>query len=108
MNKEQILSAARKENKNHDLAEEHINTKAGSFAYAIGGVLCFLMMLLSEIFTGEAELSCAIVYLGMMSVRQIVRYRVKKDRWGMGLGILLGAITLAGIIVYICELAGAW
>ena len=26
MNKEDILSAARKENKNHDLVEEHINT----------------------------------------------------------------------------------
>lgn len=106
MNKEDILSAARKENKNHDLAEEHINTESGFFAYAVGGVLCFLLMLLKKIFTGEAELSCAIVYMGMMSARVITKSRHKKDRSGFVAGILLAVITLAGIVIYICNLAG--
>jgi len=106
MNKEDILSAARKENKNHDLAEEHFNAEAGFSGYAVGALICFLLMFMSQVITGEPELACAIVYLGMMATRLIVKYRRKKDRAGITLGILLGVIALAGMVVYICGLAG--
>ena len=106
MNREDILSAARKENKNHDFAEDHVNTQAGFYGYAVGAVLCILMMVLSKVFTGETNLSCAIVYLGMYSVRLYTRYRMKKEKWELAAAVLVAAITLAGVIVHICNLAG--
>ncbi len=107
MNKEDILKAARNEHANRDLAEDHINTEAGFFGYAIGAFLCFLLMLLSEIIAGKTELSCTIVYLGMCSARFFTRYRMtkaKKDLFGT---VVIGALTVFGIAVYIRNLLGA-
>ena len=106
MNREEILTAARKENGNHDLAEQHVDTKAGFYGYTVGALLCFLMMLLSRIFTGEVDLSCAVVYLGMYAVRLFARYRMKKEKWELAMAVFVAAVTLMGIAVHICNLAG--
>jgi len=108
MNREEILSAARKENKNHDFAEEHVNTESGFNCYIVGAVLCLVLMALGKAFTGEIDLSCAIVYLGMDSVRHFTRFRMKKEKWELAAAILFALISLAGLAVHICKLAGAF
>lgn len=107
MNKEEVLKAARNENANHDLVEDHINTEAGFFGYAIGAVLCMLLMLLRQVITGEAELACAIVYLGMFSTRLFTRYHMTKAKKTLVGAVVLCALTVIGLAVYVRNLLGA-
>ena len=48
MNKEEILKASRKENKNKDLAEIEVMYQAGSHASRVGALACCLVSLLSS------------------------------------------------------------
>lgn len=106
MDKEKVLKMARAENKTADLVEEHIEKEAGYFANNIGVMLCALLMITQNILTGEAELSCAIVCVGMYAARMFSRYKVSKAKWSLVFAVILSAATVLGIVVHLINLLG--
>ena len=65
MNKEEILKASRKENKNKDLAEIEVMYQAGSHASRVGALACCLVSLLSSMLG---------TYYALQSVDHILQY----------------------------------
>lgn len=104
MDKEKILQMAREENNDQDLVEQQVKVKSEALAYAVGGALCFVLMLLQNIITGEAELSCAIIYLGMATTRLFMRYQLTKQRKELVFAIIMAFLTVTGIVVHVCNL----
>ena len=77
MNKEEILKASRKENKNKDLAEIEVMYQAGSHASRVGALACCLVSLLSSMLAHTMLYSPWIIYfceVSLENTKQIPSY----------------------------------
>lgn len=77
MNKEEILKASRKENKNKDLAEIEVMYQAGSHASRVGALACCLVSLLSSMLAHTMLYSPWIIYfceVPLENTKQIPSY----------------------------------
>lgn len=100
MNKEEILSKARKENKGMDEAERANSQAAARFSFVVGIVICILMYWIDDLFlkTRVIAKSCLLIHLCMDAAYEW--FRAIKER-SKGAWILASITTaLALYMVY--------
>ena len=98
MNKEEILKASRKENKNKDLAEIEVMYQAGSHASRVGALACCLVSLLSSMLAHTMLYSPWIIYFSM-----IATLKHKSDLVVAILFLCLTVLALVGFIRRLLE-----
>lgn len=108
MNKEEILNASRKENKNRDSAELEVVYQAGSHASRAGALVCCLLSLLASVISGRMIYSPWVIYFSMIGTQWLVRFLKGKRKSDFVLAILflvLAVLALAGFISRLPEVA---
>ena len=96
MNKEEILSKARKENKGMDAVEQAAKTEAAKISMAVGAAACMLLNLLDRIIlqTDVIGDTCWIIYGIMVSTSLWVQGAYLKKA-----GYFIGAIITTVFII---------
>ena len=100
MNKEEILKASRKENKNKDLAEIEVMYQAGSHASRVGA----LASLLSSMLAHTMLYSPWIIYFSMIATQWLVRFIKMKHKSDLVVAILFLCLTILALIGFIRRL----
>ena len=106
MNKEEILKASRKENKNKDLAEIEVMYQAGSHASRVGALVCCLLSLLSSMLAHTMIYSPWVIYFSILATQWLVRFIKMKRKSDLVLTILfliLSVLAFAGFIRRLLE-----
>ena len=98
MNKEEILKASRKENKNKDLAEMEVMYQAGSHASRVGALVCCLISLLSSLLAHIMLYSPWIIYFSMIATQWLVRFIKMKRKSDLVVAILFLSLALLALI----------
>lgn len=104
MNKEEILKASRKENKNKDLAEIEVMYQAGSHASRVGALACCLVSLLSSMLAHTMLYSPWIIYFSMIATQWLVRFIKMKHKSDLVVSILFLCLTILALIGFIRRL----
>lgn len=104
MNREEILKASRKENKNKDLAEMEVIYQAGSHASRVGALLCCLISLLSSLLAHIMLYSPWIIYFSMISTQWLVRFIKMKRKSDLVVAILFLCLTVLALVGFIRRL----
>ena len=73
MNKEEILAASRKENKNKDIAEAEYLKQASRVAYTTGCLLCCLVCALQWVCTNTINWGCWVVNFSILGTVFLVK-----------------------------------
>lgn len=85
MNKDEILSKSRKENKTADEYEIHVRLKAGKISKAVGVVIAFILVLLDAILLEESVIgwTALTIAFGMNAIEDwiIVIMAKSKTEW---------------------------
>lgn len=68
MDKDEILSKSREENKNSDIFDFEVQKKAAGFAVYSVAILSLLISIIEKIITKQNHFECWIVFFGMTSV----------------------------------------
>lgn len=101
MNKEDILKRAKKDNNGFDERDRMLLNQATAIGYAVGGVLCMIINLISYLVEGIDPLvgtTCWLIYCGMMTATSIFKcIRINKK------GYIL--LTIVYILCFICFVA---
>lgn len=84
MNKEDILSLSRQENKQADEYETHIRLKAGKISKAMGVAIAFLLVLIDEVWLATAEIgwTALTIAFGMNTIEDwivVIGTKVKSE-----------------------------
>ncbi len=106
MNKEAILSASRKENKNKDLVELEVAYFSGSHASRVGALVCCLISLLSSTIARVMIYSPWIIYFSIVGTQWLVRFlklKRKSDLLLATMFLLLAIMALAGFVGRLLE-----
>ena len=106
MNKEEILKASRKENKNKDLAEMEVMYQAGSHASRVGALVCCLISLLSSMLAHTMLYSPWIIYFSIITTQWLVRFIKMKHKSDLVLAILFLSLTVLALIGFVRRLLG--
>ena len=104
MNREEILKASRKENKNKDLAEMEVIYQAGSHASRVGALVCCLISLLSSLLAHIMLYSPWIIYFSMISTQWLVRFIKMKRMSDLVVAILFLCLTVLALVGFIRRL----
>ncbi|MFR7636645.1 MAG: DUF6442 family protein [Lachnospiraceae bacterium] len=104
MNREEILKASRKENKNKDLAEMEVIYQAGSHASRVGALVCCLISLLSSLLAHIMLYSPWIIYFSMISTQWLVRFIKMKRKSDLVVAILFLCLTVLALVGFIRRL----
>ena len=104
MNREEILKASRKENKNKDLAEMEVIYQAGSHASRVGALVCCLISLLSSLLAHIMLYSPWIIYFSMISTQWLVRFIKMKRESDLVVAILFLCLTVLALVGFIRRL----
>lgn len=104
MNREEILKASRKENKNKDLAEMEVIYQAGSHASRVGSLVCCLISLLSSLLAHIMLYSPWIIYFSMISTQWLVRFIKMKRKSDLVVAILFLCLTVLALVGFIRRL----
>lgn len=107
MNREEILKASRKENKNKDLAEMEVIYQAGSHASRVGALVCCLISLLSSLLAHIMLYSPWIIYFSMISTQWLVRFIKMKRKSDLVVAILFLCLTVLALVGFIRRLLEA-
>ena len=104
MNREEILKASRKENKNKDLAEMEVIYQAGSHASRVGALVCCLISLLSSLLAHIMLYSPWIIYFSKNSTQWLVRFIKMKRKSDLVVAILFLCLTVLALVGFIRRL----
>lgn len=104
MNREEILKASRKENKNKDLAEMEVIYQAGSHASRVAALVCCLISLLSSLLAHIMLYSPWIIYFSMISTQWLVRFIKMKRKSDLVVAILFLCLTVLALVGFIRRL----
>lgn len=104
MNKEEILKASRKENKNKDLAEIEVMYQAGSHASRVGALVCCLISLLSSMIAHTMLYSPWIIYFSIITTQWLVRFIKIKRKSDLVLAILFLSLTVLALVGFLRRL----
>lgn len=103
MNKEDILKKSREENQNGDEREHHVVGIASRVGISIAGLLCVILMLVSELLFDSSilALSGCFVSLGMYAGQKFTLYRYTKKKSDLTVGAIdsIGAIIALVLLV---------
>lgn len=80
MNKEEVLAASRKENKNKDMAEAEYLKQASRAAYTVGCLVCCLICALQWFFTGTINWGCWVVDFSILGTIFLVKSMKMRKR----------------------------
>ncbi len=108
MDKEEILKASRKENKNKDLAELEVTFQAGSHASRVGALACCLISLLSSTLADIMLYSPWFIYFCIMGTNWLIRFirlKRKSDLVLTVLFLILAILSLVGFITRLSEVS---
>ena len=97
MNKEDILELSRKENEGkQDERENAAYGEAGRNGMAVGGLLCAILVFLSELVLNipEVGLACWLVYFSMYGTHRVTLYAKLKERNHLVAGIITLAVAV--------------
>ena len=97
MNKEDILALSRKENEGkQDERENAAYGEAGRNGMAVGGLLCAILVFLSELVLNipEVGLACWLVYFAMYGTHRVTLYAKLKERQQLVIGIITLAVAV--------------
>lgn len=102
MNKEEILSKARKENKGVDEVERTNSLAAANLSFAVGIVICILMYWIDDLVwkTSVIAKSCLLVHLCMCAAYEWFRAIKGKNKSSW----ILASITTAGALYMVYSL----
>lgn len=106
MDKEEILNASRKENKNKDLAELEVMYKAGSHAGRVGALVCCIISVLSSALAHILLYSPWVIYFSIVTTQWLVRFikvRRKSDLILAMLFLCLAVLAFAGLVRRLLE-----
>lgn len=106
MNKEEVLKASRKENKNKDLAELEIMYQAGSHASRAGALMCCLISILSSMIANIVLYSPWVIYFSIIGTHWLVRFIKLKRKSDLILALLFLLISILALIGFIHRLLG--
>lgn len=104
MNKDEILKASRKENKNKDLAEIEVMLRAGSHAGRVGALACCLISLLSSMLAHIMLYSPWIIYFSIVATQWFVRFIGMKRKSDLVLAILFLCLTVLALLGFVRRL----
>ncbi len=106
MNKEDILKASRKENKNRDLAELEAGRHAGSLGARVGATICCVISLLSSTLADIMLYSPWIIYFSIMGTNWLVcgiKMKKKSDVIFAAMLFVLAILAFIGFVTRILE-----
>ena len=106
MNKDEILKASRKENKNKDLAEIEVMLRAGSHAGRVGALACCLISLLSSMLAHIMLYSPWIIYFSIVATQWFVRFIGMKRKSDLAVAILFMCLTVLALLGFVRRLIG--
>lgn len=104
MNKDEILKASRKENKNKDLAEIEVMLRAGSHAGRVGALACCLISLLSSMLAHIMLYSPWIIYFSIVATQWFVRFIGMKRKSDLAVAILFMCLTVLALLGFVRRL----
>lgn len=104
MNRDEILKASRKENKNKDLAEIEVMLRAGSHAGRVGALACCLISLLSSMLAHIMLYSPWIIYFSIVATQWFVRFIRMKRKSDLAVAILFMCLTVLALLGFVCRL----
>ncbi len=104
MNKDEILEASRKENKNQDLVEMEIAYQAGSIAARAGAAVCVALSILARFLIGEYLLSPWVIYFSIVGTHWLVRALKTKKKSEFVVCALFLAIVAVLFVLLIMQL----
>ena len=106
MNKDEILKASRKENKNKDLAEIEVMLRAGGHAGKVGALVCCLISLLSSVLAHIMLYSPWIIYFSIVATQWFVRFIGMKRKSDLAVAILFMCLTVLALLGFVRRLIG--
>lgn len=98
MEKEDILKASRKENKNKDLVELENNTRAHAIAGGVGILLCSIISFVASRIGHIMLYSPWVIYFGMFGTYNLVLFFRRKRK--NDITFLVMALFFLGLAVY--------
>ena len=106
MNKEEILSASRKENRNQDLFEVECIKKGSRIAYVVGIIMCCMICFLQWLFTKTINWGCWIVNYSIISTMFFVKAVNRRKKHEICVTVLYVLITIFFCIGFAMSLKG--
>lgn len=104
MNKEDILAASRKENKDQDLVELEVKAQAAGWSNFAGMLAICVVLLLSEFLTDTYTLAPTFIYFSMITAQWACRYWRLKKTSSLVIVLLMGALALLSLYGYASQL----
>ncbi len=114
MNKEEILSKSRTENKNQDIFELEIINKGSSIAMRVGLFMCCLISIISAVLIAEnnywiiASMPCWTIYFSMLGSLFIYKYSKRRKTHELIFAILYLIICVCMFTRFILYITGVW
>lgn len=105
MDKDEVLKASRRENKNRDLAELEVTLQAGNYAARTGALVCCIVSLLSSLIARVMPYSPWIIYFSIICTQWLVRFIRLKRKSDLILAILFLILTVLALLGYIRHLS---
>ena len=102
MNKEDVLKLSREENSiGYDEREVQVIDKASRIGLAIGGVLCIVLVILSEFVFHDGKIAFAgwMMYLAMFGTQHLVLYSKLKKKSDLLFGVIDIIAAIANFIL---------
>ncbi len=107
MEKEEILNISRKENKNKDLADLELSTRAGNIAGRVGASVCCVISCIFYWVTDTLLLSPWIICFSIFGTHYLVKYINMKNKTDLVLTILYYAICVLAFVFFVVRLVEA-
>lgn len=102
MTREEILEKSRAENKNQDEWELAVLNRAGNLGFAVGGLICSLLLVMNVIFDDVgSNLSIWMVYMAMSGTVLLVKFVKLRKTHELVFGILESLMAVAFFVLYI-------
>ncbi len=104
MNKEEILKASRKENKNRDLADLEASKLAGSIGGKVGATVCALISILGSQIARMMLYSPWVIYFSIMGTNWLVRAIKLKKKSDLVFALMFIALAVYAMVCLVIRL----
>ena len=108
MDKDEILAKSRKENKDMDLVEAAVLSKANGIALSVGLMVCGLLSILHIIFLEDMDYSVWVVYFSALTTTMIFKYVKLRKRHELVIGLFYAACFVMFFVLYLRRVLGAF
>ena len=106
MNKEEILSKARREGKERDLPEQEARRNGAWLAYIVGVILLIVVDTVNGCVLHDVNRGADFALFSMPFVIFLVKYLRLRKRHELFIAIIWGALALSMLVMWILQLSG--